>query len=61
LAQIVPKKSATFGLSGGRENIVKLDARHSDLCRFDENDDDNLCLVISNIEDLYEDALAKCE
>ena len=63
VGDMVPKKSAAFGLSGERENIVKLDARHSDLCRFDEiqHDRDNFRLVSSNIEDLYGDALKRCE
>jgi len=59
VGDIVPKRSATFGLPGDRENIVKLDTGHRDLCRFDESqhDQDNLKLVASNVEDLYEKAL----
>ena len=57
----MPKKSATFGLSGNRENVVRLEANHSDLCRFDENDEDNSKLVLSNIEDLYDNAVSTCK
>ena len=62
--QVVPKKSATFGLPGHRENIVRLDASHSDMCRFDgidQRDKDNLKIVSSNLEDAYEQALKSCE
>lgn len=58
IGDIVPKKSATFGLSGSRENVVRLEASHSDLCRFDEYDEDNSRLVLNNIEDLYEHAIS---
>lgn len=63
IGNIVPKRSATFGLSGTRENIVELNAEHSDLCRFDESrrDKDNFKLVANNIQDLYEAALERSE
>lgn len=63
IGDIVPKKSATFGLSGERENIIRLDSKHSDMCRFDgsQHDQDNFKLVASNMEDLYEDALKRSE
>lgn len=60
----MPKKSATFGLPGHRENIVRLNADHSDICRFDgktQRDKDNLKFVSSNLEDVYDDALKSCE
>ena len=60
----MPKKSATFGLPGHRENIVRLDASHSDMCRFDgisQRDKDNLKIVLSNLGDAYEEALRSCE
>jgi len=46
-SQIVPRESSRFGLPGDRENIVKLDADHGDICRFDtsEHDQDNYELV----------------
>jgi hypothetical protein len=52
-----------FGLPGDRENIVRLNATHSDMCRFDDSqqDQDNFKLVANNLEELYEDALQKCE
>ncbi len=61
--QIVPKKSAVFGLPGDRENIVRLDASHSDMCRFDQSrqDQDNFKLVWNNVEDLYKEALKGSE
>ena len=60
---MVPRKSAVFGLPGDRENIVRLNASHSDMCRFDESqqDQDNFNLVRSNIEDLYEEAIKRSE
>ena len=60
----MPKKSATFGLPGHRENIVRLNASHSDMCRFDstdQRDKDNLKIVSSNLEDVYTEALKSCE
>ena len=60
----MPKSSAIFGLPGHRENIVRLSASHSDMCRFDANDQrdkDNLEIVLSNLEDLYDEALKSCE
>ena len=60
----MPKTSATFGLPGHRENIVRLNATHSDMCRFDgkdQRDKDNLKIVSSNLEDVYDVALKNCE
>lgn len=60
----MPKSSAVFGLPGHRENIVRLNASHSDMCRFDtkdQRDKDNLEIVLSNLEDLYVEALKICE
>jgi hypothetical protein len=51
----VPRESAVFGLDGRRENQVKLNAAHSDMCRFNpsvERDKDNYFLVEGNIADL---------
>lgn len=59
----MPKKSATFGLPGHRENIVRLNASHSDMCRFDgisQRDIDDLKIVSSNLDDAYVKALS-CE
>jgi hypothetical protein len=57
--QIVPRESSRFGLPGDRENIVKLDADHGDVCRFDtsKHDQDNYELVRGNIKDIYKNAL----
>lgn len=64
-SKIVPKESSRFGLPGTRENIVKLDADHNGVCRFDtktsEEDEDNYNKVRANVEDLYENALKKSE
>jgi hypothetical protein len=53
--QIVSKESATFGLAGSRENIIRLEANHSDICRFGDSqqDQDNFEIVKGNIEELY--------
>lgn len=42
---------------------MKLKADHSKVCKFGQSqtDQDNLELVQSNIEDIYEAALKKCE
>lgn len=60
----MPKTSATFGLPGHRDNIVRLNATHSDMCRFDgkdQRDKDNLKIVSSNLEDVYDVALKNCK
>lgn len=63
LGSIVPKASAIFGLPGTRENIVGLNAEHSDLCRFgaSRREQDNLKVVLANIRDLYNAALERSE
>lgn len=63
LYQIVPVESARFGIPGDRENIVKLNADHSGVCKFGPNleDQDNFKLVRSNLKDLYKNALKTCE
>lgn len=57
------KESATFGLAGSRENIVRLDADHRNMCRFDESmqDQDNFKLVRGNIQELYNGAIRHSE
>jgi hypothetical protein len=61
--QIVPRESARFGMPGDRENVVKLNADHSGVCKFgpSQTDQDNFKLVRSNIRDLYKNALKNCE
>jgi hypothetical protein len=46
-------------LPGDHENIVKLDADHRDVCRFDtsEHDQDNYELVRGNVKNIYKNAL----
>lgn len=57
------EESARFGLPGNRENIVKLNADHSGVCKFgsSQEDQDNFKLVRSNLEDLYDNAVKRCE
>lgn len=52
-------ESARFGLPGDRENVVKLNADHGDVCKFggSQTDQDNFELVQSNIQDMYKNAL----
>ncbi|KAI4864171.1 hypothetical protein F4820DRAFT_449256 [Hypoxylon rubiginosum] len=52
---VVPRGSAHLNLPGNRENIVKLEADHSGVCKFGESqtDQDNLKLVRVNLQDLY--------
>ncbi|KAI0419146.1 hypothetical protein F5X98DRAFT_335341 [Xylaria grammica] len=58
---IVTKESATFGLPGHRENILGLEADHSNICKFntDEEDDRDIyeSFVEHNFQWLYEEAL----
>lgn len=57
--------SARFGLPGDKERILGIEASHSDICRFDprksQKDRDNLDRVLSNVDDLFELALARSE
>ena len=50
-------------MPGDRENVVKLNADHSGVCKFGStlDDQDNFKLVRSNIQDLYKEALRKSE
>jgi hypothetical protein len=50
-------------MPGDRENVVKLEAGHSTVCKFgsSQDDQDNLKLVKVNIKDLYREALKKSE
>ncbi|KAI9783675.1 MAG: hypothetical protein M1839_003523 [Geoglossum umbratile] len=64
IGDIVSRDSAVIGLPGDVENVVKLDANHSEICRFDitiQRDRDNLCLVLANIKMLYGLAIARGE
>ncbi|KAL0932402.1 NB-ARC domain-containing protein [Colletotrichum truncatum] len=60
---IVSRESARLGLPGDRENIVKLDSDHTNVCKFgdDVRDQDNLKRVRGNIKDLYKKALRHSE
>jgi hypothetical protein len=60
----VPRDSAIFGLPGDRENIIGLNASHSDICRFnpaEKKDKDNYVFVEANIAELCEAAAAQGE
>jgi hypothetical protein len=48
---------------GDRENVVKLSANHSSVCKFglSQTDQDNFKLVQSNIRDLYRNTLKNSE
>jgi hypothetical protein len=50
-------------MPGDHENVVKLNADHSGVCKFGQSqiDQDNFKLVRGNIRDLYKRALKKCE
>jgi hypothetical protein len=50
-------------MPGDRENVVKLNADHSGVCKFGPSleDQDNLKLVRGNIKDLYKSALKTSE
>jgi hypothetical protein len=50
-------------MPGDRENVVKLNADHSRVCKFgpSQTDQDNFKLVQSNIRDLYKNALKNSE
>ena len=53
----MPQASAMIGLPGDRENQVKLEATHSDMCRFNPNtqvDAKNFKLVEGNVLELCE-------
>ncbi|KAL5610838.1 hypothetical protein FOBRF1_006955 [Fusarium oxysporum] len=59
---IVPRESVIFGLPGDRERILGVDAKHSDICRFNPSsseDAQSLRIVLSSVEDIYEDAVKK--
>ena len=55
--------SAQLGLPGDRENVVKIHADHSGICKFgpSQTDQDNLKIVQGNIRDLYKEALKLSE
>lgn len=60
LLQIVPSSEAAMFMSSTREDIIGLDATHSDLCRFDANaktDRKILKMVLGNLVELYEKAV----
>jgi hypothetical protein len=62
--QLVPRESALMGLPGHRENQVKLDASHRDMCRFDPDapqDKKNYFLVEGNVLELCIGAIVRGE
>jgi len=58
---MVPPDSARLGMPGDRENVVKLNADHSGVCKYgaSQTDQDNLEYVQFNIKDIYKKALQK--
>ncbi|KAK3372277.1 hypothetical protein B0H63DRAFT_291271 [Podospora didyma] len=62
--KVVEKHRAEFRLLGHRENIVKLDADHRGMCKFDGRslkDQDNFKPVLGKIDEFYNEALRLCE
>ena len=59
----VTRESASFGIPGEREAIIELKAAHSDLCRFDESEEDQILLkrVRIPVQEMYQKALSKGE
>jgi hypothetical protein len=58
--QIVPYDSATLGLPGDRETILRRRADHSDVCRFnphDEIDEEDFEIFEGNLKRLYRFAM----
>lgn len=58
--QIVSRESATLGLSGERETVLRMEANHSDICRFDlddPRDQRNFELLVVNMAGLCEDVV----
>lgn len=56
----MPRESAVIGLPGDVENVVRLDADHSNMCRYDtreEADRDMYELVAFDLGRLYENAV----
>lgn len=54
---VVDRDSASIGLPGNVENIVELTRSHSDLCRFDTTDRDDLAVykhVQGNMRRIYD-------
>lgn len=53
----MPRDSAIIGLPGHHENQIKLQAKHSDMCRFDPDsllDNTNYSYVEGNVIELCE-------
>ncbi|KAI1321868.1 TPR-like protein [Xylariaceae sp. FL0255] len=61
LDNVVPRESARLGLPGDRENVVKLNADHSGVCKFGSSqlDQDNFKLVRFNLKELHSSALQR--
>lgn len=56
----MPQSSVIIGLPGDRENQIKLQAKHSDMCRFnpaDTVDNKNYKFVEGNVLELCENCL----
>lgn len=55
---IVDKKSATLGLPGTREKLLTVNSSHSEVCRF-EDDDDKFEPIKRAIGTLADDAIVE--
>ena len=51
------KKSATLGLPGTREKQIAMDADHSQICKFERDDDDAYEQVADNMVELIANAV----
>ncbi|KAI9807419.1 MAG: hypothetical protein M1833_000164 [Piccolia ochrophora] len=57
VGNIVPRESAVLGIPGNIESTIRLDADHSNMCRYDplvQKDADNFLLVRAEVEDFYD-------
>lgn len=52
MAQIVDKRSAVLGLAGSREEIIALEADHSNLCKYESAEDPLYIQVAGNIKSM---------
>ncbi|KAH7025067.1 uncharacterized protein B0I36DRAFT_332472 [Microdochium trichocladiopsis] len=60
---VVQRDSSRLGLPGHWENIVSLDADHTQVCKFGQSQSERnkFKVVRRNMEDLYDFAIKKCE
>lgn len=54
---MVDRNSAILGLAGDRELAFGIPADHSNICRFEAEDDSNYEVVSKNVQELVENAM----